>query len=117
MSGLTKVATISNATGQTYLGSGVGARVGSLLVQFDFSSSPAANHSITIKARTQRDGSAIDQPLIACAYLNKFLGDVVSTAITADALILVDAAGCDIWADVTTVTTGSVRFTSIQLAG
>lgn len=105
------------STGQHYLGQGQGSRVGSLLVAFDFSSSPAADHSISIKGRPWRDGSGIDMPLLGIAYKNNQLGDVVSTAITADASILIDAAGLDVFADVTTVTTGSVRVTILPLVG
>ena len=117
MSGQHKTGTIAAATGTTYLGSGVGSRVSSLLVQFDFSASPAANHSITLKGRVQADGTGIDKPLTAIAYNNRFLGDVVSTALTADAVVLVDASGLDVFADVTTVTTGSVTFSCLPLVG
>lgn len=117
MVGPARVGTIGNATGETFLGSGVGSRVSSLLVQFDYSAAPAANHSISLKGRAQGDGSGIFMPLVGVAYKNMTLGDVVSTAITADALVLVDASGLDIVADVTTVTTGSVRYTVHQLVG
>lgn len=109
--------TISNATGTHYLGSGVGSRVASLLVHFDFSSSPAADHSISIKGRVFGDRGVPEKALVGVAYLDKSLGDVVSSAITADKAILIDCAGMDIYADVTTVTTGSVAFTSHQLVG
>jgi hypothetical protein len=107
--------TIGAATGQTYLGSGVGSRVASLLVHFDFSAS--ADHSISIKGRVFGDRGVPEKALVGVAYLDKTLGDVVSSAITADKAVLIDCAGMDIYADVTTVTTGSVAFTSHQLVG
>src|SRR5688500_17164617 len=89
------------AVTQYHLGNGVGSRVSSLLVQFDFSGSPAADHSISIVGRAFGDRGGPVKPLVGVAYLNKSLGDVVSTAITADAVILVDAAGMEVYADVT----------------
>lgn len=117
MNGPTRYGTVTGSVTQTFLGSGVGGRVSSLFVQFDFSSSPAADHSISIVGRHQADGSGIWKPLGAVAYKNFATGAVATAALTADSKILVDASGMDIYADVTTVTTGSVTFTCIPLLG
>jgi len=118
MNGPTRYGTIgtgaSNVT-QHYLGSGVGGRVSSLFVQLDYSAS--ADHSITIKGRAQRDGSGIDMPFTAVAYKVMSSGSLATAALTADAMILVEASGMDVFADVSTTTTGSVRFSCTPLLG
>lgn len=116
MSGPTRYGTISTVT-QHPLGTGVGGRVSSLFVQFDFSASPASDHSISIVGRHQADGSGIWKPLGAVAYKNLATGAIATAALTADAKILVEASGMDIFADITTMTTGSVSFTCIPLLG
>jgi hypothetical protein len=110
--------TISNgasAVTQYRLGEGVGSRVSSLLVQFEFSA--AADHTINIVGRVAGDRGVPVKSLLGVAYLNKTLGDVVSSSIEADSLVLIDCAGIEVFADVTTTTTGSVSFTSQQLVG
>ena len=117
MSGMTRTGTLTAATGQTYLHSGQGGKVGSLFVQFEFSGSPAANHSITLKGRASRDGTGIDKTLLAVGYKDYQTGANATAAITANKSVLIDASGQDIFADVTTVTTGSVTFTVTPLLG
>lgn len=117
MTGEARTGTLTAATGQTYLYGGPGSRVGSVVVQFEFSGSPAADHSITLKGRTQADGSAINKTLLAVAYKDYQTGTNATAAITANKSVLIDASGLDIFADVTTVTTGSVAWTAFQLLG
>ena len=117
MSGITRTGTLSAATGQTLLGQGQGGRVGSLFIQFEFSGSPAADHSITLKGRTSRDGTGIDKTLLAVAFKDYQTGSNSTSAITANKSVLIDASAQDIYADVTTVTTGSVTWTATPLLG
>ena len=114
MSGITRTGTIDSVT-TDLLGSGQGDKVGTLVVQFEYLDSCDA--SITLKGRTQRDGSGIDKTLIAVAYKSYATGANATAAIGANALVQVDATGLDIYADCTTVTTGSVSWTATPLLG
>lgn len=117
MSGPGRTLTLDSVE-QRHLGSGQGGRVGSLFVQFEFSASPACDASITIKGRGQRvDDTDIDRTLLALGYKDDQTGANATAAITANKSILVDASGKEVWADVTTVTTGSVAVTCIPLLG
>lgn len=115
MSGPAKVGEIDAVEAKS-LGQGSGSRVSSLRVQFQ--DDGVFDGSVLLKARTQRGGDDdVDRTLIALAYTDAETGDLSTAAITGDALVLVDASGLEVFADCTTVTTGSLAFTSIPLLG
>lgn len=103
------VGTIS-ATGQTSLPCPVTDRVASYLIQFQSSS---FDGSVTIK------GAASDSAftLAALAYKNMILGENSTSAITGNALVLVDASGITVVLDATTVSSGTLAFRAIPLVG
>lgn len=97
-------------TGQTGLPNPMSDRVCSYLIQFESSS---FSGSVTIK------GSAIDSAhtLIALGYKNMSTGTNATTAITGNALVLVDAAGINTVLDCDNYTSGTLAFTAIPLVG
>ena len=115
MSAPGKVGTL-DAVETVSLGGGVGGRVSSVVVQFEFLDS--ADASITIQGRTQRvNDNDKDRTLLAVAYKDFQTGANSTSAITGNKSILVDAAGLELYADVTTITTGSVAFSALPLLG
>lgn len=115
MSGPARVGSISAVT-QYEIASGMGSKVSSIRVQFQ--DDGVFDGSVTLKARAQRGGDDdITRTLIAVAYTDAETGDVSTAAITGDKLVLVDASGLVVYGDCTTVTTGSLAFTSIPLLG
>ena len=115
MSGPARVGAISTVKAYE-LGQGEGSAVSTLRVQFQ--DDGVFDGSVTLKARAQRgSNSDILRTVLAVPYINTETGDVSTAAITGDLLILVDASGLVLYGDCTTVTTGSLAFTSIPLLG
>lgn len=115
MSGPAEVGAI-DAVEAVRLGQGAGSRVSSLRVQFQ--DDGVFDGSVMLKARAQRGSDAdITRTLISIAYTDAETGDVSTAAITGDKLVLVDASGLEVFGDCTTVTTGSLAFTSHPLVG
>jgi hypothetical protein len=98
------------ATGIVSLPNPMSDRVCSYLIQFE---SVAFNGSLTIK------GAVIDQAYtgIALAYKNMNTGLNATAAITGNTLVLVDSAGINLILDVTSVVSGSLKYTAIPLIG
>lgn len=118
MSAPAKVGTISAET-QYHLGSGLGSRVSTLMIQFE---SQSFTGEVSILSRTQRGGddsdSDVDRTLLTQYYTDEQTGDGADTAaITGNKSIRVDASGKEIYADCTSLATGSLDFTAIPLLG
>lgn len=114
MSGPGRTGTI-DAEQPYHLGSGQGGRVGSLVVQFE---SNSFTGQISIVGRTQRvNEDDVDRSLLAVAYKDFQTGANATAAITGNKSVLIDASGLDVYADCTSLATGSVDFTAIPLAG
>lgn len=105
----TPVSGTISSTSVVSLPNPVSDRVCSYLIHFESSS---FNGSVTIK------GAAIDTAftLSALAYKNMATGLNATTAITGNALVLVDSAGINVVLDAT-VTSGSLRYVAIPLIG
>lgn len=104
-----RTGTISE-TGQTDLGLAVSDKVCSWLIQFE---SASFSGSVTIK------GAAADSAntAIALAYKNMATGENSTSAITGNALVLVDGSGCGIQLDCTSAASGSLAYTARAMVG
>lgn len=98
-----------SATGVTSLPNPVSDRVCMYLIQFE---SASFSGSVTIK------GAALDSNFaqIALAYKNMNTGVNATSAITGNAIVLLDAAGVNIALDAT-VTSGTLRYVAVPLVG
>lgn len=105
------------ATTQIHLGGGSDQRVRSLRVAFEYSSSPACDASITIKGKPTAGEQGDIYTLLALGFKDNQTGANSTSAITASKSILVDASGLDVYADVTTLTTGSFSWSALPLLG
>lgn len=98
------------ATGQVTLANPMVDRVCSYLIQFESSS---FSGSLTIK------GAAVgtNYTLTALGYKDMSTGLNATAAITGNKLVLVDSAGIDVTLDVTSYTSGTLRYTAVPMIG
>ena len=97
-------------TGQTDLGLPISDKVCSWLIQFE---SASFSGSVTIK------GAAADtaNTALALAYKNMVTGENSTSAITGNALVLVDGSGVSVQLDCTSVASGSLAYTARPMVG
>lgn len=98
------------ATGQTQLGQASGRRVSSWLIQFE---SASFSGSVTIKSAA----SDTNYTAIAVGYKDMNTGTNSTSAITGNALVLVDSSGVDVQLDCTSRSAGTLNWTAIPLVG
>lgn len=106
-----KTGTISG-TGQVILPPAAGSRVSSYKIQFEASTSPAWNGSVTIQEMV---GNGMSR--IAIGYKDDETQAVATSAITGNRVVLVDSSGGTIVLDCTSYTAGSLEYYAVPLVG
>ena len=108
---------IDNTVQGYILGNGAAYKVSTKVIQL-IGTAPVG-FSITVRGRITGTGNAFVAIPYRKRYLNGLVGDdtFVSTAITTDSLIEVNADGIDILLDVTAATSGSFAVRTVDLIG